>query len=135
MQHDKDTGLARARLTARAKKRSRCANRLPWARSEERDALVRPTDMTLAHTGQLACLGVLALAAVACGPGFGDVARARGATDLDCPVEHVSAYRAHGGLYVARGCERWAEYACVASAGGPVCVPDTAPKVSPEPGS
>jgi hypothetical protein len=45
-------------------------------------------------------------------------AKSRGAADLDCPVDHVRAYRATDGGYVARGCGYWAEYDCVTSGRG-----------------
>jgi hypothetical protein len=56
-------------------------------------------------------------------------ARNAGASDLQCPVEHVSAYRARGGVYVARGCGQWVEYNCLATRYDVTCIPRVAPEV------
>jgi hypothetical protein len=77
----------------------------------------------------------LLLGIAACGPGLADVARQRGAADLDCSPEFVDAYRARGGVYVARGCERWVQYTCVPSAAGPVCIAESKAEAKPMPGS
>jgi hypothetical protein len=61
----------------------------------------------------LATLGLLLCQCVP--PAPSGVARSRGAEDLSCPIEHVRAYRAAEGLYVARGCGRWAQYDCISS--------------------
>jgi hypothetical protein len=89
----------------------------------------------LSATGVRSMVAVgLALGISACEPGLTQTARARGATDLDCPTELVSAYRAQGGTFVARGCERWIEYVCL-NAAGPVCTPQSEPHAHPTPGS
>jgi hypothetical protein len=82
-------------------------------------------------------LGVcFALGLSACESSLAQTARARGATDLDCPAELVTAYRAQGGVYVARGCERWIGYACYSDRGaGAVCTPQAEPHPHPTPGS
>jgi hypothetical protein len=46
------------------------------------------------------------------------VAQSRGAGDLSCPIEHVAAYRAGDGVYIARGCGRWVQYDCISSGRG-----------------
>ena len=77
-----------------------------------------------------------ALGLLACEPSLAQTARARGVTDLDCPADHVTAYRAQGGVYVARGCERWIGYACYSDrAAGAVCVPQADPHPHRTPGS
>jgi hypothetical protein len=81
--------------------------------------------------GSLLCM---ALGLTACASSFARTARARGAKDVDCPADLVSAYRAEGGFFVARGCERWVEYICV-DAAGPVCTPVSEPRPRPVPGS
>jgi hypothetical protein len=70
---------------------------------------------------------LLSICLVACGTSLSQAARERGATDLDCPAEFVSAYRASGGVYVAQGCEKWVRYACVPSGDHPACIPDSEP--------
>lgn len=68
-----------------------------------------------------------------CNPNLNATVRARGATDLDCPVDDVNAYRAAGGLIVARGCEKWIEYACFYSRwGDPVCLRQSDARPTPE---
>jgi len=53
-------------------------------------------------------------------PAASGVAQRRGAQDLQCPLEDVSAYRAGDGEYVARGCGRWVQYDCISSGKGTV---------------
>jgi hypothetical protein len=48
------------------------------------------------------------------------VARSRGAQDLECPSERVHVYRTAEGLYVVRGCGKWAEYDCLSSGRGTI---------------
>jgi hypothetical protein len=82
-------------------------------------------------------LGTLMLAALpACGPSLSEVARQRGVADLDCSSELVHAYRARGGVYIARGCERWIQYTCLAGGpDGPRCIHESEPRANAEPGS
>ena len=76
----------------------------------------------------LGCAGM-----IACGPNLTDVARTRGASDLACPYDVVSAYAASGGAFVARGCERWIEYACFYSRlGDPVCIRQSGARETPD---
>jgi hypothetical protein len=64
-------------------------------------------------------LGLSALWLCQCAPPApAKVAQSRGAADLACPIEGVSAYRAGQGEYVARGCGRWVEYDCLSSGRG-----------------
>jgi hypothetical protein len=49
--------------------------------------------------------------------------RVAGAQDLECPIEEVSAYEGRGGVYVARGCGKWAEYNCLSTRFDTMCVP------------
>jgi hypothetical protein len=83
--------------------------------------------------GRIVVLG-LALSISACESSLTQTARGRGAIDLNCPAEFVSAYRVEGGAYVARGCERWITYTCLYAA-GPVCSPQSEPHPHPTPGS
>jgi hypothetical protein len=54
------------------------------------------------------------------------VAKSRASEDLGCPSEHVHAYFAKGGTYVARGCGGWVQYDCVTPDDGDVvCIPHT----------
>jgi hypothetical protein len=66
-----------------------------------------------------------------CKPHLSDAARARGAADLDCPAERVSAYPAQGGVIVARGCGQWVQYACFYAHGqtSPACIRQSDPAV------
>ena len=63
-------------------------------------------------------------------PTIADVAKARAAIDLSCPVKRIATYRAAGGLVIARGCGVWAQYSCSYSGRqemlqpDPVCVPE-----------
>jgi hypothetical protein len=62
---------------------------------------------------------VLALTLCQCVPTAPSrVAQSRGAQELECPIEQVSAYRAGEGLYVAHGCGHWTEYDCISSGRG-----------------
>ncbi len=76
----------------------------------------------------------LLLGISACESELTQAARAKGAVDLGCPADLVTAYRVEGGGYVARGCEQWIEYTCVYS-GGAVCAPQSEPHPHPTPGS
>ena len=82
-------------------------------------------------------LGTALLCAVApfvpgCAGAPGQV-RYAGAQDLDCPIEQVSGYRGPGGVYVARGCGKWAEYDCISTRTEVMCVPHVAADVHVDP--
>jgi len=62
-------------------------------------------------------------------PTVGAVAKARAATDLNCPLDRISTYRASGGVVVARGCDTWTEYTCFTSRSGPVCIREAPARV------
>lgn len=76
--------------------------------------------------------------ACALGPNRAETAAARGAKELDCPYEKVSAYpdRAlSADTYVVSGCGKVTRYACDYRQNGrfneahPVCVPEAAPTI------
>jgi len=57
--------------------------------------------------------------------------RSIGTSDLSCPT--VEAYRADDGLYVARGCGKFAVYDCEEGGHAVLCVPHARARVEPDP--
>jgi hypothetical protein len=81
----------------------------------------------------------LLLSGCALGPSLTDAAKARGATDLNCSSQRLSAYDAVGGTVVVQGCGAWTQYTCFysgsryagryAGAGNAVCFTDAPARV------
>jgi hypothetical protein len=85
----------------------------------------------------------LLLSGCALSPTIADAAKARAATDLNCPSERISTHDSVGGAVVVRGCGAWTQYTCfytggrsvgrfATAAGDPICVTDAPARVLPD---